>query len=221
MRREVDLKEISDGRLYGANDLVKADCQDCIGCSDCCRGMGSSIILDPMDLWRITGYTGMGFSELLDTYLEMNLVDGVILPNLKLDGKGEACAFLNREGRCGIHPARPGICRLFPLGRIYEEDGFKYFLQIHECTRKERSKIKVKKWLQIDNIRAYEAYILAWHNTLKACERVQKELTDEERKVFLLYILKVFYQTPFESEDFYGEFYLRLEQVKVNLGIEI
>ena len=29
MRREVSLEEISDGRLYELNDMVKADCQDC------------------------------------------------------------------------------------------------------------------------------------------------------------------------------------------------
>lgn len=34
MRREVTLEEISDGRLYDANDMVKADCQDCKGCHD-------------------------------------------------------------------------------------------------------------------------------------------------------------------------------------------
>lgn len=40
MKREIDMKEISDGKLYGPNDLVKADCGDCHGCFDCCRGMG-------------------------------------------------------------------------------------------------------------------------------------------------------------------------------------
>ena len=29
MRREVTLEEISDGKLYDANDMVKAVCQDC------------------------------------------------------------------------------------------------------------------------------------------------------------------------------------------------
>ena len=38
MRREVSLEEISDGRLYELNDMVKADCQDCAGCHDCCEG---------------------------------------------------------------------------------------------------------------------------------------------------------------------------------------
>ena len=44
MRREVTLEEISDGRLYEANDMVKADCQDCKGCSDCCQGMGDTAV---------------------------------------------------------------------------------------------------------------------------------------------------------------------------------
>ena len=52
MRREVSLEEISDGRLYELNDMVKADCQDCAGCHDCCEGMGDSVVLDPMDVHR-------------------------------------------------------------------------------------------------------------------------------------------------------------------------
>ena len=33
LERDIDLKEISDGRLYTANDMVKIDCNDCAGCS--------------------------------------------------------------------------------------------------------------------------------------------------------------------------------------------
>lgn len=40
MKRNVNLEEISDGRLYDENDMVKAGCDDCKGCSACCRGMG-------------------------------------------------------------------------------------------------------------------------------------------------------------------------------------
>ena len=31
MKRNVDLNEISDGRLYSANDMVKVECGDCAG----------------------------------------------------------------------------------------------------------------------------------------------------------------------------------------------
>ena len=65
------------------------------------------------------------FNSLMDRYVELGMVDGLIIPNLRLSGDGESCSFLNAEGRCSIHTFRPGICRLFPLGRIYEENGFK------------------------------------------------------------------------------------------------
>ena len=53
MKRQVTMEEISDGKLYTSNDLVKADCGDCEGCHACCTGMGSSIVLDPLDIVRI------------------------------------------------------------------------------------------------------------------------------------------------------------------------
>ena len=64
MKREVDLKEISDGNLYGPNDMVKADCGDCKGCSACCQGMGESIILDPYDVYRLTKGLNLSFEAL-------------------------------------------------------------------------------------------------------------------------------------------------------------
>ena len=65
MKRNVDINEISDGKLYGANDLVKADCGDCKGCSDCCHGMGESIVLDPYDVYRLTKGLNLSFEMLL------------------------------------------------------------------------------------------------------------------------------------------------------------
>ena len=56
MERNVDIDKISDGKRYGANDMVKVGCDDCRGCSACCRGMGDSIVLDPMDLYRLGIY---------------------------------------------------------------------------------------------------------------------------------------------------------------------
>ena len=141
MKRNIDLKEISDGRLYSSGDMVKVECHDCEGCSDCCQGMGDSIILDPMDIWRLHRGIKKDFSVLMgENYISLGVVDRMILPNLKMDVQKDACPFLNDEGRCSIHSCRPGLCRLFPLGRYYEENGFKYFIQIHECSRKDRGK---------------------------------------------------------------------------------
>ena len=61
MKREVDMNEISDGRLYGLNDMVKVGCNDCEGCSACCQGMGDSVKLDPLDIYRLCKHLNCGF----------------------------------------------------------------------------------------------------------------------------------------------------------------
>ena len=48
MNREMDMAEVSDGKLYGLDDMVKADCAGCEGCHACCTGMGTSVVLDPL-----------------------------------------------------------------------------------------------------------------------------------------------------------------------------
>ena len=222
MKRNVDLNEISDGRLYSSGDMVKADCHDCEGCSECCRGMGSSIILDPMDIWRIQKGIGKGFQALLEKgKIELNMADGMILPDLKMDTEREACPFLDSRGRCSIHACRPGLCRLFPLGRYYEENGFKYFIQIHECRKQDRGKIKIKKWLGIPNLKAYENYIMEWHAFLNQCENALETLSEENVRILEMYVLRRFYETAYMAADengFYEEFSSRLGEVREKFG---
>lgn len=221
MQRNVRMEDISDGKLYTANDLVKADTGNCEGCSACCKGMGNSIVLDPLDIHRLTKHLGKTMEELLNGYVELNVVDGIILPNLKMAGKEEACSFLNQEGRCQIHPARPGICRLFPMGRFYENNTFQYFLQVHEC-QKSRTKIKVKKWLDMPNIKEYEQYICKWHYFQKDLQKMMESQQDEMRKKVSMYILQEFYLKPYNMEaGFYAQFEERLcKAKKLFLGIE-
>ena len=224
MKRNVDLKEISDGRLYSSGDMVRADCRDCEGCSECCRGMGSSIILDPMDVWRLQKGIKKGFQALLEEgKIELNMADGMILPNLKMDAEREACPFLDGQGRCSVHDCRPGLCRLFPLGRYYEENGFRYFIQIHECRKQDRGKIKIKKWLGIPNLKAYENYILEWHGFLNQCEDALETLSEENVRILELYVLRRFYETAYMVADengFYEEFSARMEEVKEKFGFK-
>lgn len=222
MKRMVDLKQVSDGRLYSSGDMVKADCRDCEGCSACCRGMGSSILLDPMDVWRLRRDLHKDFSTLIEKEAELGMADGMILPNMKMDVRTDACPFLDGNGRCSIHDSRPGLCRLFPLGRYYEENGFRYFLQIYECRKKDCGKIKIKKWLGIPNLKAYEAYILSWHDFLEKCREGADTLDEEKRRTLALYVLRRFYELPYyadSEENFYAEFAQRLTESEEKLGL--
>lgn len=216
MKREIDMNEVSDGKLYSSNDLVKADCGDCKGCFFCCQGMGQSIILDPLDIYRLTTNLRVTFEQLLEDKIELNVVDGIILPNLKMGGAREACAFLNEEGRCSIHDFRPGICRLFPLGRFYENHGFKYFLQVHECPKENKTKVKVRKWLDTPNLKKNEQYIIDWHYFLDDVQGKFKTLADDGlmKKIDMFILQQFFIEKYNETEDFYEQFDRRLVSAK-------
>ena len=75
MKRNVSLAEISDGRLYDRNDMVKADCHGCQDCSACCRGMGNSVILDPYDMYRLQTGLKKSATELIQQgFLELHVL---------------------------------------------------------------------------------------------------------------------------------------------------
>lgn len=222
MRREVSLEEISDGRLYELNDMVKADCQDCAGCWDCCQGMGDSVVLDPYDVYRLCRGLGKTMQELLEKSLELGVVDGNILPHLRMMGEKEQCVFLDENGRCSIHGIRPGFCRLFPLGRYYEDGGFKYILQIHECKKTNRSKIKVRKWIDTPDLKQYEKFVADWHYFLLDVQEVLYNSEDSQLiRNLNLYVVNRFYiQAYNEEEDFYAQFYARLKEGRDLLALE-
>ena len=216
MERNIDMKEVSDGKLYTSNDMVKADCHDCEGCCDCCQGMGDSVILDPYDVCRLSRGLGKQPQELIGTVLELGVSDGNILPHLMMKGKEESCVFLNEEGRCSVHAIRPGFCRLFPLGRIYEDGGFKYFLQVYECAKETRTKVKVKKWIDMPEPKRYDEFVCTWHYFLKDLERViGKDTSGQAAKTVSLYLMKQFYLIPYnKEEEFYPQFEERMAGAK-------
>lgn len=200
-------------RLYSTNDMVKADCNDCVGCSDCCRGMGESIVLDPYDIYRLTINLHQTFEEMLSDSLELHVVNGLILPNLKMVGETESCRYLNEEGRCSIHGFRPGICRLFPLGRQYEDGKLYYFVVEGECSRS-HSKVKVKKWLDTPDLSKYEEFLIQWHDLRKKMEaRIAQSSDDKNIKQWNMRMLTKFYVEPYQANDFYRQFKERYEVI--------
>ena len=213
MKRQVDMSEISDGRFYDNNDMVKAGCS---GCGGCCKGMGQSIVLDPLDIHRMTSGLNQTFEMLLQDKIELGVVDGLILPDLKMNGEDERCGFLNSENRCEIHGFRPGICRLFPLGRFYENGDFKYFVQIHECKKSPQVKVKIKKWLEEPVLSNQESFVCRWHYFLTDVQNMLDQREDDAlRKKVSMYLLQCFYLEPFsKDEDIYGALEQRISSVE-------
>ena len=174
MLRYEDIQDISDGRKYTKNDKALLGTNGCKGCSHCCESdMGRSIVLTPFDVYEISRGTGKSFDQMLVEFLvELSMIDGIVLPHLKMD---QGCKFLV-EGRCSIHQYRPGICRLFPLGRLYEDGSFCYFLQKNECVKSSRTPVVISEWLGIERLEENTRFINKWHKFLQLEMKKVEEL---------------------------------------------
>ncbi|MBQ7954880.1 MAG: YkgJ family cysteine cluster protein [Lachnospiraceae bacterium] len=218
MERQVDLMEISDGKLYGLNDMVKACANNCDGCSACCHGRGDTITLDPLDVHHLKTGLQTGFEQLMTGGISLGVVNGIIRPSMMMTEEEDSkCIFLNAQGRCGIHSFRPGLCRLFPLGRVYEEDGIKYILLTGECVRENRTKVKVRKWIDMPDMDAYEKFLIEWHDFLKEIEAAVTDAKDDTfAKNLNMYVLRKFYVENFgeTEEQFYLVFAQRLLEAR-------
>lgn len=211
MKRNLTFEEISDGKRYSSGDLAKIGCGDCNGCSECCRVTEDTIFLDPYDIYSLSAGLSETFATMLDKFVGLTVTDGVVTPFLQKKESDGACGFLNAEGRCGIHAFRPGFCRLFPLGRIYNDDGsFDYFIQVHECPYPNKTKVKIKSWLGIPSLGRYEEFVRTWHEIVKNISECMVDNPTLAREANVR-MLKIFFETPYDmTEDFYSQFHERV-----------
>ncbi len=225
MSSQKNLLHSKDGIEYEIDDCVKIACDDCKGCQKCCENMADTIVLDPYDVWQLThklkisGGGTVSFEVLIseDGPLELTPKNGLILPNMKMvetkkEGVG-ACSFLN-NGRCSIHFCRPGICRLYPLGRIFSEDSLKptYFILDEElgCPIKDTTEISVKEWIGIPDER-YGAFQAKWNELKKRLQNaiLSGEFSSEALRRIQIKLLELFFVKPY-GDDFFKEFDERL-----------
>lgn len=89
---------------------------DCRRCGECCRGMGG-IILSRKDSERLAAHLGLSVAELHAGYAEEKR--GKYRLRAGEDG---ACVFFVNGARCGVHAAKPDICRAWPYFRGNLED---------------------------------------------------------------------------------------------------
>lgn len=90
----------------------------CNRCARCCHH--KRIMLNPYELLRLARNREISVEELIRDFTD----EGGTL--LRFDGADSACVFLGPEG-CTVHPDRPLVCRLYPLGRFVPPQGGEAF----------------------------------------------------------------------------------------------
>lgn len=98
----------------------------CQRCGRCCHDQ--AIQVNPYEILRLARHLGLTTSQFIATHTTNA---GLFL---RFTPQG-ACGFLTPAG-CGVHPARPLVCRLYPLGReidLDEGESFKLLERHPQC----------------------------------------------------------------------------------------
>ena len=204
-------------RLYGAQDMARIASSACAGCGACCRGMGDTIVLDPCDVTQICAAAGSTFQDLMGAGIDLHVEEGVILPHIMMREETESCYYLGEDGKCSIHPYRPGICRLFPLGRQFGQEKTSYFIVPGGCVKGGLSKVRIDRWIGIPDLPRHEAYKADWHSLLRTLKaRIAAEESGEVQRNINLFFLRTFFMEPyraaFPAEEFYREIAERIRK---------
>lgn len=227
MKTITSLDEISDGKLYDIDNFVLADSDGCQGCNACCHDVGDLVSLTPYDVYQILLHTGLGFDALIGDKVALKKEGKLNLPYLNMNSITGNCAFLSKPrhkgegGRCTIHTHRPDICRLFPLGRAYFDDGFKYFLQVDACVKPTLQSVKIETWLGISDYADYKWFLFEWYKLLKALTfRVKFIYDDAELTALNTYLIDTLFKiTPDSERTFFQQFGDLLQDSKKQMGI--
>jgi Fe-S-cluster containining protein len=104
----------ADARVLAGSDLLQLTC-GAAGCSSTCCKATAPIVLNPYEIARICKATGTPYEDFLDV-LDTDRAKGFPLVMLPRD---PVCHFWTETG-CRVYQDRPLACRLFPLGRVFE-----------------------------------------------------------------------------------------------------
>jgi len=103
-----------DARVLAEIDLLQLAC-GAEGCASTCCKAAAPIVLHPYEIALIRKASGISYEDLLDVF-DTDRVKGFPLVMLPRD---PVCHFWTATG-CRIYEARPLACRLFPLGRVFD-----------------------------------------------------------------------------------------------------
>ena len=159
----------------------------CTACGECCRRLRAAVT--DRDLERLVRVTQKSAAELVE-WLAPDTVDMTGEPEsfvelaegrrlMALKQRDGACVFLDADGRCSVHAARPLDCRQYPFDVIgaktareirllpladwcaFEKDGDNPRGEVLEADR--------SRWSEL---RAYQARLAAWNRLARHRRRL-------------------------------------------------
>ena len=94
-------------------------------------------------------------------------------------------------------------------------------MQSQQCSKKNRTKVKVSRWIDTPDIKSNQEYIVSWHYFLKDVEELIKKRSDDALiKQINMYLLNMFFIAPYNmQEDFYIQVNERMKKAREQFAL--
>ena len=214
---------MTDVKAVALNKQVVFRCQLC---GECCRHVNDSIMLEPMDAYRLArllreqGEPVSGTEDVLAEYAHTSwLADNFPIYLLNTVGTLDACVFL-KDGRCSVYEARPQICRMYPFLAAPGERGldFRYFLCREKPHHFAGGMVTVKHWLSENFTREARDALKADYDIVPVLGQNIRAMGEKEFQRMLFQFLYYRYYNYELDEPFLPQFLANLEQLRKLTG---
>ena len=170
----INIKEIMNLSKLSKDDTFTFGCNRC---NKCCRER-DDILLTPLDLFKVSRYLNKTIMDVLSEYCEIYEGKESKIPIVRIKPREyrRTCPFAKKEG-CLIHPIKPAVCALFPLGRmtVATTKEFTYFMQPVSCGNKKQIQT-VRQWLDDFSMLDEEGFTVMWHQNIGEISTTLKDV---------------------------------------------
>lgn len=171
------LKEIAENlekMKRGLDDTFKFHCTEC---GKCCINR-EDILLTARDVYNMSKELSMKPEEMIRTYCEWYIGEDSRFPIVRIRPRGsiKRCPLL-KDHKCSVHQAKPGVCAMFPIGRLvsFKKEDYKggsipvneiqYILQPIDCGDDSET-FTVREYLEMFGIPVDDPFFFAWQSAL-------------------------------------------------------
>ena len=213
----------------------------CDGCRDgsskCCCNRDQRIIINPYDIYKLQKGLGKTSKEIFDKYIEVSSGYESGLPIMLLGIKKlytgeEVCPFIRRKTDengmsrryCSVHNFKPGVCSIFPLGRVNpakDKGNMVYILQEVNCgltPKEDDPEITISDWVpDLENAdKAFNTYYRLLDEVIKVLkfDQLKKSTKISQTSKDKVYNKFTHILCDFDSER---DFFKQIEENKIKV----
>lgn len=188
--QEMSFEEIKQIETMGLNDTFHFTCK---ACGKCCKNR-RDIVLTPYDVFRIARYLGRTPEEIITRYCQVYEGHESHFPVVWLQPipPNDTCPFL-RNRKCVVHAAKPVLCRVYPLARIFQGSGnARFYFNGSSCSHDPKT-VTVREWIADVALEECEGAGRIWTDILRCLlpsihtENILKKEEDRHRILGMVY----------------------------------